>query len=57
MFKRLHKLNDNLALTEKNKAYGNYLNRLMRLTKRNYHHSVLKEHTANSHIGWQVSTT
>ena len=54
MFKALHELNDNLALTEKNKAYGNALNWLMRLAKRNYHHSILKEHTANSHIVWQV---
>ena len=35
MFKRLHKINDNLALIEKYQAYRNALNRLLRFGKRN----------------------
>ena len=54
MFKRLHKNSDNLVLTEKYKAYRNALNRLLRLAKRNYYHSVLNEHKGNSRKVWQV---
>ena len=45
---------DNLALTETYKAYRNALNRLRRLAKRNYYHSVLNEHKGNSQKVWQV---
>ena len=45
---------DNLVLTEKYKAYRNALNRLLRLAKRNYYHSVLNEHKGNSQKVWQV---
>ena len=48
MFKRLHKNSDNLVLTEKYKAFRNALNRLLRLAKRNYYHSVLNEHKCDS---------
>ena len=48
MFKRLHKNSDNLVLTEKYKSYRNALNRLLRLAKRNYYHSVLNQHKGNS---------
>ena len=54
MFKRLHKNSDNLVLTEKYKAYRNAFNRLLRLVKRNYYHSVLNEHKGNSQKVWQV---
>ena len=54
MFKRLHKNSDNLVLNEKYKAYRNALNRLLRLAKRNYYHSVLNEHKGNSQNVWQV---
>ena len=54
MFKRLHKSSDNLVLTEKYKAYRNALNRLLRLAKRNYYHSVLNEHKSNSQKVWLV---
>ena len=39
------KNSNNLVLTEKYKAYRNALNRLLRLAKRNYYHSVLNGHT------------
>ena len=54
MFKRLHKNSNNFVLTEKYKAYRNALNRLLRLAKRNYYHSVLNEHKGNSQKVWQV---
>ena len=54
MFKLLHKNSDNLVFTEKYKAYRNALNRLLRLAKRNYYHSVLNEHKGNSQKVWQV---
>ena len=54
MFKRLHKNSNNLVLTEKYKAYRNVLNRLLRLAKRNYYHSVSNEHKGNSQKAWQV---
>ena len=54
MFKRLHENSDNLVLTEKYKAYRNALNRLLRLAKRNYYHSVLNEHKGSSQKVWQV---
>ena len=54
MFKRLHKISDNLALTEKYKAYRNVLNRSLRLAKRNYFHSVFNEHKGKSQKVWRV---
>ena len=54
MPKRLHKNSDNLALTKKYKAYRNALNRLLRLAKRNYYHSILNEDKGNSQMVWQV---
>ena len=54
MFKRLHKNSNNLVLTEKYKAFRNALNRLLRLAKRNYCHSILNEHKDNSQKVWQV---
>ena len=54
MPKRLHKNSDNLVLTEKYKACQNTLNRLLRLAKRNYYHSILNEHKGNSRKVWQV---
>ena len=41
-------------MTEKYKDYRNALNRLLRLAKRNYYHSVLNEHKGNSQKVWQV---
>ena len=54
MFKRLHKISDNLTLTEKYRAYRNALNRLLRLAKRNYYHSVSNEYKSNSQKVWQT---
>ena len=54
MLKRLPKNSNNLVLTEKYKAYRNAFNRLLRLAKRNYYHSVLNEHKGNSQKVWQV---
>ena len=55
LFKPKTKYNsDDLVLTEKYKAYRNALNRLLRLAKRNYYHSVLNEHKGNSQKIWQV---
>ena len=54
MFKLLHKNSDNVVLTEKYKAYQNALNQLLRLAKRNYYHSVLREHKGNPQKVWQV---
>ena len=54
IFKRLPKNSENLVLTEKYKAYQNALNRLLRLAKRNYNHSILNEHKGNSQKVWQV---
>ena len=53
MFQRLHKNSDNLVLTEEYKVYQNALNRLLRLAKRNYYHSVLNVHKGNSQKVWQ----
>ena len=47
MFKRLNKYKNNLALTDKYKAYRNALNRLLRLANLKYYHCELNELKGN----------